>query len=218
MVENRESSELIAHGDRLIDPELVALPRPPRQERTLSVLLMALTGLLAVSMTAALAGDVKYALAGDVPEVVGPLSTLTPEPAMSNRFVRADGKLRSDGALRYRRPLESDSFQLVPVSGNDRLWVELRVPPLPESAPSSPPSAPPVTFVGRLMPIKSIAFGFGGLRRSMETGGSISADAWVLVDGATPVASHWTVALAAMLALFAAYNLVMIARILRPAR
>jgi hypothetical protein len=214
MVENRESSELIAHGDRLIDPELVALPRPPRQERTLSVLLMALTGLLAVFMTAALAGDVKYALAGDVPEVVGPLSTFAPEPAMSNRFVRADGKLRSEGALRYRRPLESDSFQLVPVSGNDRLWVELRVPPVPESA----AAAPPVTFVGRLLPIKSIAFGFGGLRRSMETGGSISADAWVLVDGATPVASHWTVALAAMLALFAAYNLVMIARILRPAR
>jgi hypothetical protein len=214
MVENRESSELIAHGDRLIDPELVALPRPPRQERTLSVLLMALTGLLAVFMTAALAGDVKYALAGNVPEVVGPLSALAPEPAMSNRFVRADGTLRTDGALRYRRPLESDSFQLVPVSGNDRVWVELRVPPVPESA----ASAPPVTFVGRLLPIKSIAFGFGGLRRSMETGGSIAADAWVLVDGATPVGSHWTVALAAMLALFAAYNLVMIARILRPAR
>jgi hypothetical protein len=165
-------------------------------------------------MTAALAGDVKYALAGDVPELVGPLSTFAPESAMSNRFVRADGKLRIDAALRYRRPLESDSFQLVPVSGNDRLWVELRVPPLPEGA----PSAPPVTFVGRLLPIKSIAFGFGGLRRSMETGASIPADAWVLVDGATPVASHWTVALAAMLALFAAYNLVMIARILRPAR
>jgi hypothetical protein len=40
----------------------------------------------------------------------------------------------------------------------------------------------------------------------------------VLVDGATPVSSQWTVALAALLAIFAAYNLVMIARILRPAR
>jgi hypothetical protein len=175
---------------------------------------MVLTGLLAIFMTAALAGDVKYALAGDVPEDVGTLSALAPRDAMSNRFVRAEGTLRAEGAVRYRRPLESDSFQLVPVSGNDRVWVELRVPPVPTGT----PSAPLVTFVGRLMPIKSIAFGFGGLRRSLSTGASIPADAWVLVDGATPVASHWTVGLAALLALFAAYNLVTIARILRPAR
>jgi len=192
MVENRESSDLLARADPLIDPELVALPRPPRQERTLSLLLMALTALLAVFMTVALA----------------------PAAAMSNRFVRAEGTLRSDGAVRYRRPLENDSFQLVPVSGNDRVWVELRVPPVPANA----SSAPPVTFVGRLMPIQSIAFGFGGLRRSMSTGASIPTDAWVLVDGATPVASHWTVGLAALLALFAAYNLFTIGRILRPAR
>jgi hypothetical protein len=214
MVENRESSDLLARADPLIDPELVALPRPPRQERTLSLLLMALTALLAVFMTVALAGDVKYALAGDVPESVGALSALAPAAAMSNRFVRAEGTLRSDGAVRYRRPLENDSFQLVPVSGNDRVWVELRVPPVPANA----SSAPPVTFVGRLMPIQSIAFGFGGLRRSMSTGASIPTDAWVLVDGATPVASHWTVGLAALLALFAAYNLFTIGRILRPAR
>jgi hypothetical protein len=214
MVENRESSELLAHADPLVDPELVALPRPPRQERTLSLLLMALTGLIAVFLTVALSGDVKYALAGDVPEAVGALSTLVPAAAMSNRFVRAEATLRAEGAVRYRRPLENDSFQLVPVSGNDRVWVELRVPPVPANV----SSAPPVTFVGRLMPIQSIAFGFGGLRRSMNTGASIPDDAWVLVDGATPVASHWTVGLAALLALFAAYNLVMIARILRPLR
>jgi hypothetical protein len=40
----------------------------------------------------------------------------------------------------------------------------------------------------------------------------------VLIDGATPTSSQWTVALAALLALFAGYNLLMIARILRPAR
>jgi hypothetical protein len=217
MGNNGESPELVASAaDPLIDPELVALPRPPRQERTISVLLMALTGLLAAFMTAALASDVTYAFAGNAPEPVGELSKLAPGPGLRNTFVRGDGIVRQDAAIRYQRPLESDSFQLVPIAGNDRIWVELRVPPGEAGA----AAAPPMTFVGRLLPMQSIAFGLGGLRRSVAatSAAPIAADAWVLVDGATPVSSQWTVALAALLAAFAAYNLVMIARILRPAR
>ncbi|HMI87451.1 MAG TPA: hypothetical protein VK550_25355 [Polyangiaceae bacterium] len=215
MGKNGESSELVASADPLIDPELVALPRPPRQERTISLLLMGLTGLLAVFMTAALASDVTYAFAGSAPEPVGELSHLAPASPLRNTFVRADGLLRRESAIRYHRPLETDTFQLVPVAGNDRIWVELRVPPGPPNA----VAVPPTTFVGRLLPMRSIAFGFGGLRRSVETSAApIAPDAWVLIDGATPTSSQWTVALAALLALFAGYNLLMIARILRPAR
>jgi hypothetical protein len=216
MAENRPSSELLAGSDPLIDPELVALPGPPRQERTISLLLMAVTGLLAALMAVALAGDVKYAFAGAAPEDVGELSRLAPDEARSNTFVRADGALRAADAIRYRRPLEGDAFQLVPVSGNARVWVELRI---PETAPNGA-SAPPVTFVGRLLPVGDIAFRWGGLRRSLSAsaGVPIPPDAWVLVDGATPVSAQWTVALAALLVLFAAYNVVTIARILRPAR
>jgi hypothetical protein len=220
MSENRESSELVVEPDPLIDPELVALPRPPRQERTISLLLMAVTGLLAAFMAVALAGDVKYAFAGSAPQVLGDLGRLLPTEAMSNTFVRADGVLRREGGIRYHRPLETDEFQLVPVSGNDRIWVELRIPPAALGTASSPDAAPPVSFVGRLLPVRDIAFGWGGLRRSLSAtaGMPIPPDAWVLLDGATPVSSQWTVALAALLVLFVAYNLVTMARILRPAR
>src|SRR5690349_12861201 len=214
MGKNGESPELVASTDPLVDPELVALPGPPRQERTISLLLMAVTGLLAALMTAALASDVIYAFAGSAPEAVGELSQLAPGSALTNKFVRASGQLRAEGAIRYERPLESDTFQLAPVSGNDRIWVELRMPP----GAASGAAAPPITFVGRLLPMRSIAFGLGGLRRSATSVAPIPSDAWVLVDGATPVSSQWTVALAALLAAFAGYNLVMIARILRPAR
>jgi hypothetical protein len=214
MSKNGESSELVANADPLIDPELLALPRPPRQERTLSLVLMALTGLLAAFMMAALASDVMYAFAGSAPEAMGDLSRLVPDGALRNKFVRADGVLRPESAIRYSRPLESDSFELVPVAGNERLWVELRVP----SGATNAIAAPPVTFVGRMLPMRSVAFGLGGLRRSVTTPAPTGGDVWVLVDGATPVSSQWTVALAALLAVFAGYNLVMIARILRPAR
>lgn len=213
MSENRESSELLAGAESFVDPELAALPKPPQRERTISLLLMALTALIAAFMTAVLVSDVRYALSGSEPRAVGELARLAPAADLSNEFVRADGTLRWGGAIRYSRPLESDSFQLVPVVGNERVWVELRI---PKDAPSV--AAPPVTFVGRLLPVASFAFGLGGLRRSMTatSGASIPPDAWVLVDGATPVSSQWTVALAGLLVLFAVYNLVMIARILRP--
>ena len=217
MPENRESSELIAGSKSFVDPELAALPRPPKKERTISLLLMALTAVLAAFMTAVLASDVRYALRGGDPEPVGDLSHLAPEPTLSNKFVRADGMLRFEGGIRYNRPLESDSFQLVPVAGNERLWVELRTPSVaPGGAVSA--AAPPITFVGRMLPIASFAFGLGGLRRSTSAtlGAAIPEGGWVLVDGASPVSSQWTVALAALLSLFAAYNVVMIVRILRP--
>jgi hypothetical protein len=103
MRENRESSELVAEPDPLIDPELVALPGPPRQERTISLLLMAVTGLLAAFMAVALAGDVKYAFAGSAPEALGDLGRLLPTEAMSNTFVRADGVLHRWSSA-YPRP------------------------------------------------------------------------------------------------------------------
>jgi hypothetical protein len=214
MSENRESPELTADAKSFVDPELATLPKPPQKERTISLVLMALTALLAAFMTAVLVGDVRYALSDGEPRAVGELARLAPEMDLSNKFVRADGTLRWGAAIRYNRPLESDSFQLVPVVGNERLWVELRIPQGVSTA-----AAPPITFVGRMLPVASFAFGLGGLRRSMTatSGASVPADAWVLVDGATPVSSQWTVALAALLVLFAAYNVFMIARILRPA-
>jgi hypothetical protein len=50
------------------------------------------------------------------------------------------------------------------------------------------------------------------------TGAVVPSNAWVLVDGATPMASRWTVALALLFVVFAGYNLVTIARIVRPVK
>jgi hypothetical protein len=176
---------------------------------------MVTTAVLAAVMVVGLAGDVRYALASTEPENVGDLIRWAPDRAMSNRFVRGTGKLGSAGAIRYDRPLERDSFRLAPVEGNDKLWVEMRVT-------GSEPShfVPPTTFVGRVMPLEEAAFRYRGLGHSVQevTGAIVPPRAWVLVDGATPTASRWTVALAALFVLFAGYNLVTIARIVRPVR
>jgi hypothetical protein len=200
----------------MVDPELLTLPRPPRQERTISLALMAVTAVLALTMTGALAGDVRYALAGTEPDDVGDLVHFVPDASMSNHFVRGTGLLSAAGAIRYDRPLERDSFRLAPLAGNDKIWIEMRVPQGVDGG----QFVPPATFVGRLLPMGNAVFRYRGLRRSVHevTGAVVPESAWVLVDGATPTSSRWTVALAALFAIFAGYNLVSIARIVRPVR
>ncbi len=124
--------------------------------------------------------------------------------------------LGSSGAIRYARPLEGDSFRLQPVAGNRRLWVEIRVPEGMEG----PRFVPPSSFAGRLVPFDQAGIRHAGLRRSVlqETGVQVPSDAWLLVDGASPRASRWAVALAALFGFFAVWNLVNVVRILRPVR
>jgi hypothetical protein len=216
MVPHPSSPDILAPAEVPDDPELLALPRPPRQERTVSLVLMIVTAFFALVMTVALAGDVRYALTSGVPHDLGELHHFAPDPSLSNRFVRGTGLLGAAGAIRYERPMERDSFRLAPIVGNDKIWVEMRVPVGLDSAQFVPPS----TFVGRLVPLRGAAFRYRGLARSIQevTGTDVPTDAWVLVDGATPTSSRWTVALALLFAAFAAYNLVTIARIVRPVR
>jgi hypothetical protein len=200
-----------------VDPGLLSLPAPPRRERTLSVVLMAITALASIAMTLALRSEVRYALAPGSPVDLGDLTASPPSsPELENAFVRASGLLGSAGAMRYERPLEGDSFRLAPIAGNPRVWVEMRV---PEGA-EGPRFVPPTTFAGRLVPMRSAGLRHRGLARSVRdvTGAEVPEEAWLLVDGAAPASSRWAVPLVALFAIFALYNLASIARIVRPLR
>jgi hypothetical protein len=198
------------------DPELLSLPRPRRRERTVSLVLLGATAILTLAMAINMLGEVRYAFNADVPQDVGDLGRLAPTDALRDRFVRGTGWLGSTGTMRYDRPLERDSFRLAPIAGNDKVWVEMRVPPDSDG----PGIVPPTAFVGRLLPVDGGGFAYRGLRRSVHevTGAVMPSDAWVLVDGATPAASRWAAPLAALFAVFAAWSLTAFIRIVRPVR
>jgi hypothetical protein len=216
MVPRNSSPELSVAADGSADPELLALPRPPRQERTLSLVLMGMTALLALVMTGALVGDLRYAMRGQEPLDIGDLAGFEAAASPSNVFVRGTGRLSDAGAIRYDRALERDSFRLAPLASNEKIWVEMRI---PSAGPEGSGVVGPTTFVGRLLPMQG-AFRYRGLARSVKqaTGIVVADGAWVLVDGETPSASRWAVALAGLFAIFAMYNVVTIVRILRRVR
>lgn len=195
------------------DPELTALPAPPKRERTTAVVLMVVTAIAALAMSALLFGEARYALAPSAPEEVGDLATLKPGAELSNHYVLATGLLGASGAIRYARTAESDSFRLMPVAGNPGLWVEIRVPEGFEG----PRFVPPTKFAGRLVPLKSAGMRHVGLSKSVkdQTDVAIPEGAWLLIDGSSPRASRWAIALAAMFVAFAGWNLFGVARVLR---
>jgi len=196
-----------------VDPELLALPAPPRRDRTLAVALMLVTAVASIAMCWALRGEVAYAFSRPVPADLGDLTTLQLGSVAPGNYVEARCLLGTSGAIRYSRPLEGDSFRLQPVAGNDKLWVEIRVPEGMEG----PRFIPPSSFAGRLSPMKSAGLRHAGLARSVhaQTSVVIPPDAWILVDGASPRASRWAVALFGLFAFFAAWNLVNTVRIVR---
>lgn len=206
-----------------VDPELVSLPAPPKRERTTAVVMMALTALAAVWMTIALLAEARYALTPGQPVDVGDLTSLRlghdahdADSSLRNRYVRASGLLGTSGAIRYGRAAEGDSFRLAPVAGNPELWVEIRVPEGFEG----PRFVPPTTFAGRLVPFRQAGVRHVGLVKLVraQTAVTVPDDAWLLIDGSSPRASRWAVALAVLFAGFVLWNVAGVARVLSRVR
>jgi hypothetical protein len=200
------------------DQELEALPAPRRPWRKLTLVVMSATLLGSLSLGFSLRGELLFSLSSQGPRSVGELSKYRPRPQDANTWVQGEGELETDGAIAYRRPLESDSYRLSRVSGSRSLWVQVRV-PRDDDDPDHKRFVPPTSFVGRLVPAER-----GGVRLSQlglaiaEAGRPpLASDAWLLVDGEAPATTRWTLGVAALLLGFAAFNLVGLRRLLRPA-
>jgi len=203
------------------DPELVALPAPPRRARTLTVLVLAFGAVAALLIAFGLRREVAYALAGDRSASLGDLRVASDASLAEseNHPVRADAMLGAAGGIRYERPFVDDSFRALPVvgrpnaSGTDEMWVEVRVPAGQESGRWEPPR----TFAGRLVRLDASGPRHRGLKEAIEqaTHEHVRDGAWLLVDGEEPADARWSILLGAMFLGFAAWNAVAIARILR---
>jgi len=186
------------------DPELLSLPSPPKRERSLLVGLLGFTALVCTAMAVSLSSDAAFAFAQPIARNLGELATAPAEALEGAGFVRGHGLVGAGGAIRYERPLQSDTFRAVPVAGRPDVWIELRLPAGAESG----RYVPPAEFQGRLVRLDEAGPRHRGLRSAIEatTGQKLPAKAWLLVDGESPKNSRWAVMLVAMFGAFAAWN------------
>lgn len=200
------------------DADLEALPAPRRPWRRLTLATMTATVVGSLALLLSLRGELAFSLVGGAPRSLGELSRFSPGAQDENGWVQGEGELEVDGAIAYRRPLDSDSYRLSRVNGAKNLWVQVRV-PFDDDDPEHKRFVPPTSFVGRLVPADQ-----GGVRLS-QLGGAIAdagrpplpSDAWLLIDGEAPRGTRWTLGLGLLLVGFATFNLLGLRRLLRPA-
>lgn len=200
-------------GKEELDPELLDLPDPPKHGRTLTVALLVFTALASLLMLLALRRDAAYAFAPADARELGDLTTAKADTFVENQYVHASVMLGAGGAIRYERPLVSDSFRLMPVAGRDDVWVEVRVPPRGENI----RWVPPATVQGRLVKFDTAGPRHRGLADAIKDtkGHDIPKDAWLLVDGAAPPDARWAVLLCFLFACFAGWNAFATAKLIR---
>jgi len=200
------------------DPELEQLPAPRHPWRRTTIGALVLCFAASVALFLGLQGELAYTLKGGAPTQVGSLAGLSPGRTLSNQWVAAEGELNEFGGIRYERPFEPGTFRLVPVQGNPKIWVQIRIPAGFEDEHFVPPTA----FVGRLAPLKSLGLRYSALADAIEDAGwsksQMPAEAWVLVDGESPQAIRWVLALSLVLLGFAAFSAWAATSVLRPAR
>jgi hypothetical protein len=195
-------------------PELAELPPPRRPFRRATLVTLGTGAVASLVFAAAVAADVRYSLRMEAARDIGTLTRLAPAQELADTWVRAEGQLSVTEAIRYRRPLERDSYRLASVEQNPRIWVQIRVPEGEED----PRFVPPDSFVGRLIPVSGLGLRQRGLAEAIGDAGlsPVRGDAWLLVDGESPAALRWVLGLLALLLAFAAFNVVGLVRLLRP--
>lgn len=195
-----------------VDPELVALPAPPKRELRLTVLLLAITALLSLAMSFSLRHELLYAIANAPVNHVGDLRTAD-LGVLAGKTIEGAARVGAAGGIRYERPFVSGSFRLVPVAGRDDLFIETRVAEGAENA----RYVPPASFSGRVMRFDAVGPKYRGLRGALESVShtSISPNAYLLVDGESPQTMRSAVVLAIVFVGFALWNLFAIAKLVR---
>ncbi|HEY3497935.1 MAG TPA: hypothetical protein VGK73_24720, partial [Polyangiaceae bacterium] len=184
----------------------------PWRRATLVSLALAWVGSLWLAW--AVLPDVRYSLRHGQPRELGELTRPSLGRDLAEGWVHGAGQLSVTNAIRYQRPLESDSYRLASVEGNPKLWVQIRVP----AGEENPRFVPPDSFVGRLLPVAKLGLRQRGLREAVAEAGLTPPgdDAWLLLDGESPAALRWSSGLFGLLIAFAAFNAVGLYRLTRP--
>lgn len=196
------------------DHDLEALPAPRRPWRRATLGALSLSAIGSLFLVFELRGEAVFALEGGPPIDLGELSQFHASTRNANTWVHGGGTLRADGAVRYARPLEQDSYRLARVEGNDKLWVQVSVPD-DATDPDGAHFVPPTSFVGRLIPVNRAGIRHSVVRAAVGDAwqGTVPDDAWLLVDGEAPVTTRWALALCGLFLGFATFNLLGIAKL-----
>lgn len=192
-----------------VDPELLALPAPPRGRRLAALVVMALVVVASAVLALSLRHDLAYFFSSPQTIDLGDVRGIDPARLEPNSHVRLEGTPMVSRAVRYERVLAGGRYIVFPLAGQRTLYVQVE---------DREDAIGRHEFSGRLVTFGQLGGRMGAVRgylgRQMDL--PVSAESFLLIADESPGSYAWALLLALLCALFIVADLVLLLRWFRP--
>ena len=208
-----------ALNEHELDPELLALPAPPRGRRLWAMTLMAAVVALALGLASSVRSDMAYALHamdGGRAKVLGDAVHLDPALLPSNAYVVVRGTPMLSGMVRFEAGLfGADDYVVFPLAGQRNVFVQV-----PADSLRDPRTAASTEFSGRMVTFGELGARFRVVREflAQRMGMPVTAETYLVVADDPPGSHAWSLFFGAFCLAVVALNVWLFSRWFRPIR
>lgn len=209
-LENTADGPLRAGSHRdAVDPELLALPAPPRGRRLWTLIVMALVVVAAMALALSLRHDLEYFFSEGETIDLGDVGAIDPATLEPNTYVRIRGTPMMSRAARYRRVLTGGRYVVFPLAGQRTVYVQVG---------DGDGALGRSEFSGRLVTFGQLGGRMSTVRQFLadEMGLPASNESFLLLADESPGSYAWALMLAALCALFVLIDVLLLLRWFRP--
>jgi hypothetical protein len=197
-----------------LDPELCALPAPPKARRIVAMSVMALTVAASLTLLATLVEDIRYFFAPSIADELGEVTQVEAAALTPNSFVRVQGTPMASGMVHYHR-MFSGSYAVFPLAGQRAIFVQV-----PLDGADAGRHLARREYAGRLVTFGQLGGRFREVRQYLDGRMEmpVSSETFLLLADESPRAYGWSLPLAGMCVLFVLVNMWLMWRWFRPTR
>lgn len=198
-----------------VDPELLALPAPPRGRRLLAMTLMAAVVGLSLGLLSSVRSDLAYAFSPERAIDVGDAKAVVPGALASNRYVRVSGTPMVSGMVRFKSGVFGTEHVVFPLAGQRNVFVQVEAASLRD-----PKMGARSEFAGRLSTFDELGGRFRVVREflSKRMDMPISGETYLVVADDPPGTHTWALLFAAFCVGVVGLNIWLFSRWFRPLR
>jgi hypothetical protein len=198
-----------SHLPDAVDPELLALPAPPRGRRLATLVVMALVVVAAMALAVSLRHDLAYFFSTGQTIDLGDVRSIDPATLEPNTHVRISGTPMMSRAVRYRRVLTGGRYVVFPLAGQRTVYVQVD---------DREDAVGRNEFSGRLVTFSQLGGRMGAVREYLGRDMSlpVSGESFLLLADESPGSYGWALVLAAICALFVLIDVLLLLRWFRP--
>jgi hypothetical protein len=201
--------------DSDLDPELVALPAPPKGRRLWAMILMAAVVALALGLVSSVRSDIAYALRPDRAELLGEAVRLEPAALTSNAYVVVQGTPMLSGMVRFQAGLLGGDYVVFPLAGQRNVFVQV-----PAETLRDPRTAANTEFAGRMITFGELGGRFRVVREFLakRMGMPVTGETFLVVADDLPHSHAWSLFFGAFCLAIVLLNVWLFSRWFRPLR